>query len=176
MILWDDVPVASKRRLRHEQRDGFTWNGLPNGKRCGAAVAMESYLGERGTYRRCDSRASRGGLCYAHAVAAGRIEKTANDQATMVTLAGNNVWRSRPAGSVDVLRWFRLLTDDDILSMRNVGVKQAAVIREMRDTWSDERVRPVLRLPVHATEQETSSQRVEAFFAARPDVFAVLGG
>jgi hypothetical protein len=43
---------------------------------------------------------------------------------------------------------FRLMTDSDIDELRNVGVKTAAKVREIRDTWTDEAIATLTGVPL----------------------------
>lgn len=165
--MWADVPQGYRHVLRDEQRTGSTCTGLRDAGRCGAAVHFD---GPR--YRRCDAPTKQDGLCFPHAASAGLIA-TRTPGELLLSRVILNLRRSfrRP----DSLRAFRALSDDDILKVRYVGTKTAALIREMRDTWTDERLCAAMRWQLSARPVATPEQ-VEAFFATRPDVFAVLGG
>lgn len=63
------------------------------------------------------------------------------------------------------------MTDGEIDAIRMVGTKTARAIREARDTWDDERVMAFFRF-----EPPAPLPSPEAFWAARPDVFNVVGG
>lgn len=166
--MWADVPEGYRWVWPEEQKTGRTSTGLRDANRCRAAVQIGGTL----WLRRCDSPAKQDGLCFPHAVSAGLIA-TRTPGELLLSRVILNLRRSfrRP----DSLRAFRALSDDDILKLRYVGTKMAALVREMRDTWTDERLCAAMRWQLSARPVATPEQ-VEAFFATRPDVFAVLGG
>jgi hypothetical protein len=71
------------------------------------------------------------------------------------------------------LRWFRSLSNDDIDAFHMTGVKIGAKIREIRDQWDDDRVVAFFGFPQEALPLPPDPA---IFWAARPDIFNVVGG
>lgn len=168
VTLWADVPQEYRFVTRDERRNGCTYMGLRDAGRCTAAVPFEG-----GTYyRRCDAPVKTEALCYVHAVSAGMI---ATKTPAELLLARAIQCVRRNYFPEPRLKAFRAMSDDDIFEMRNVGTKTAALICEMRDTWTDEQLCEAFGWP-RARQPKALPEQIDAFFATRPDVFAVIGG
>jgi hypothetical protein len=168
-MLWDDVPEGYKWTRAHEQRTGRTETGLRDIGRCKAAVNV-NVSGD--WWRRCDAPVRKeSALCGAHGAQAG-VDGARTPAQNLLSRAIQSVRRALYVP--EPLRRFRAMSDVEILRWRYVGTKQAALIREMRDTWTDEQLSEAMGWP--RTVRSDPAEQVAAFFAARPDVFSVIGG
>lgn len=167
VTLWADVPQEYRWVSLDERRTGSTYTGLRDAGRCVASVTVSGAW-----HRRCDRPIKTNGFCAAHAVKAGLIE---SKTPTELLLARAVQCVRRNYFPEPRLKAFRAMSDDDISEMRNVGKKTAALIREMRDTWTDEQLCKATRWQLAAPAVNRTAQ-VAAFFATRHDVFAVMGG
>lgn len=157
-ILWDDVPPLQRHTLPWAD-----WWGCP--------YAIESW--PRG-YRRCNGRARHGAPCPAHDAARRKPRPSQPehlDNAVRSRIRREQRWRWDER--TPPIACFRALTEGDIDAMPYVGVKIAARIREIRDTWDDERVRAFFDFPEWATP---SPPDPAVFWAARPSILNVVGG
>lgn len=107
-----------------------------------------------------------------HAASAGLIA-TKTPAELLLARTIKNVRRTN--FGADRLQRFRALSDLDISEMRYVGAKMTALIREMRDTWTDEQLCEAFGWP-RVRQPKPLPEQIDAFFATRPDVFAVIGG
>ena len=143
IVMWSGVP--QERRLTGRLPGGWapsTWRG------CEAAV---QHTGEAG-YRRCAGNAIKHlALCRKHAERSGAIEPGAevvegrseyprgvpNRVGNVIRRHVQRVMR-KDINSTPTVAEFRALSDTDVLSMRNAGRASLAMIRRVRDTWTDE--------------------------------------
>jgi hypothetical protein len=158
MKRWDDVPVALRRRDPRMYVGG-----------CAYAVPIKDWrererFGEG--YRQCaNTPQSDSDACFNH------MEQAAPDpeKAAMARVRSPISWQLQTVG----LGRFRVMSDDEVLDMRNVGVKTAATIMHIRDTWSDDEIVKFARFDPRTQPDRLRPAPFESFSAL--DVCAYVG-
>lgn len=151
--LWADIPDPHRRVAR-----GYDWRGCPY------AVSVDV-----GGFRRCAGVLPNGaGMCAAHD--SSRVPSP--PRIAPVLSATRSTVRRHLGYDERTLKAFRSITDHEILTMRNVGPRIAAVIRDIRDTWGDERTVAFFDFD----PEQAPSGPTEAFWAQSRDVFSMVGG
>lgn len=163
--LWADVPPDLRTRFPYPRPPEYPSTWTPS---CPYAVRADRVLGYRpGPHemRRCFGLSRPGLPCASH-------DSLGPRRSSQMGRLRNTISRAMPSPEpTDQLRWFRALPDDALEALRNVGTATVAAFREARDTWDDERVMAFFRF-----EPAPVIPPPEAFWAARPDVFNVVGG
>lgn len=124
-VLWDDVPSA--QRVVHPH---FRASGCPYAVRLNVWELKRYGAGAWEAYHRCGGPVTDSGACGSHRTPAAVNPDTVRKRAR----------RAIERTQIRTIGDLRRLSDHDIDAMWQVGVKLSALIREMRDSWPDERV------------------------------------
>lgn len=158
-VLWADVP-ESKRMARSMTG----WYGCPYAVLLGWWESGRNADG-RQFYGRCGGASTDGVPCSAHDPARQPSPEDNLSRRVRATVRRNRLTLTR----------FRALTDQDLAEMRNVGLKMAEVIREIRDEWDDERVLDFFGFPKDEPPPLPPPDPAE-FWKQRHDIFQIVGG
>lgn len=151
-LLWRDVP-PEYRVFRGFDHKVFGSKSI-DPDRC--EMAVKQRWPYQNQYAQCLRRSLSAGRCTVHRVWSDNFDVVSLSIRRLTTRACWALRRRRDPNRIERVDQVRSLTDAEIMEMRNVGVKTARRIRELRDDWTDAQLIACGFKPSLASETEVT--------------------